>query len=45
VHLKLSDGTPFMVRQQNAAGSGVDVKTGDKAGIAIAAGTPRILMD
>ena len=45
VHLKLTDGTAFMVRQQNAAGSGVDVKTGDKAGIAIAAGTPRILMD
>ncbi len=45
VHVKLADGTPFMVRQQNAAGSGVDVSQGQKVGIAVAAGTPRLLKD
>ena len=45
VHLRLDDGAPFIVRQQNAAGDSVEVKRGDKPGISVAAGTPRILKD
>jgi spermidine/putrescine transport system ATP-binding protein len=45
VHLKLMDGSAFIVRQQNATGSAVAVKQGQKVGIAIAPGTARIIKD
>ena len=45
IHLKLADGSAFIVRQQNASLAGEEHKPGEKAGIAIAAGTPRMLKD
>ena len=45
VHLKLSDGSPFIIRQQNAAGTASSVKTGDKVGITVAEGTARVIRD
>jgi spermidine/putrescine transport system ATP-binding protein len=45
IHLKLSDGSPFIIRQQNAGGAAAPVKVGDKVGIAVAPGTPRIIRD
>lgn len=45
LHLKLSDGTPFMIRQQNAAGATSPVKEGDRVGVAVALGTPRVIKD
>jgi spermidine/putrescine transport system ATP-binding protein len=45
VHLKLGDGEPFIVRQQNAAGASAAVKIGDKVGITVAAGTARVIRD
>jgi len=44
-HVKLSDGTPFMARQQNAGSSTVAWKQGDKVGIDIADNAMRILKD
>jgi spermidine/putrescine transport system ATP-binding protein len=45
VHVKLADGAVFMVREQNAALVHPEYEAGQKVGIAIAAGTPRILKD
>jgi spermidine/putrescine transport system ATP-binding protein len=45
IHLKLIDGSPFIIRQQNAGGAAAPVKVGDKVGIAVAPGTPRIIRD
>jgi spermidine/putrescine transport system ATP-binding protein len=45
LHLKLMDGSPFMIRQQNASGSAVAVKQGQKIGVAVAPGTARIIKD
>jgi spermidine/putrescine transport system ATP-binding protein len=45
VHLKLADGLPFMIRQQNSAGATAAVKIGDKVGVSVAPGTARIIRD
>lgn len=45
VHLRLADGTLFIVRQQNASGKVVAIKPGDRFGITISPGTARILSD
>ena len=45
VHLKLKDGTTFTVRQQNAAGSVLAAKVGQKFGIAVASGAARLIKD
>ncbi len=45
IHLKLTDGALFIVRQQNAAGSAANVKQNAKVGIAVAPGTARIIKD
>ena len=45
LHLTLSDGTPFIIRQQNAAGAGAPVKAGDRVGVVVAPDTPRIIRD
>ena len=45
VHLKLDDGTPFIVRQQNASSSATAATQGKRFGISIAPGTPRVLKD
>ena len=44
VHLRLSNGQAFMLRQQNA-GRQISVQNGDRVGLAIADGTARILRD
>ncbi len=45
VHLKLADGGPFIVRQQNISGQDVVVQAGQRAGIAIAPQAARIIRD
>jgi spermidine/putrescine transport system ATP-binding protein len=45
VHLKLADGTSFIVRQQNAGGAVMAAAVGDKVGIAVAPDTARIIKD
>ena len=44
-HVTLSDGTGFMVRQQNSGGAVATLKQGDKVGVMIAPGTAQILQD
>ena len=44
-HVKLNDGTDFMVRQQNSGASAQDYQKGAKVGIQIADNTLRILKD
>jgi spermidine/putrescine transport system ATP-binding protein len=44
-HVRLNDGTDFMVRAQNSAGSDLKYIKGQKVGIDIADGTARILKD
>lgn len=44
-HVQLSDGTGFMVRQQNSSSAGTSVVVGAKVGVTIASGTARILRD
>jgi spermidine/putrescine transport system ATP-binding protein len=44
-HIQLNDGTDFMVRAQNSAGSDLKFAKGQKVGVAIAEGTARILRD
>jgi spermidine/putrescine transport system ATP-binding protein len=43
--VELSDGSEFMVRQQNSSGAAADFINGAKVGIQIAPGTARILKD
>lgn len=45
IHLNLSNGQPFMLRQQNAGSKKLNVKQGDQVGLAIADDTARILND
>jgi spermidine/putrescine transport system ATP-binding protein len=45
VHLKLSDGLPFMIRLQNSSGAAASVKIGDKVGVSVAPGTARVIKD
>jgi spermidine/putrescine transport system ATP-binding protein len=45
IHLSLGNGAPFMLRQQNAGSEKMNVKVGDRVGVAIAEGTARILRD
>jgi spermidine/putrescine transport system ATP-binding protein len=45
VHLKLADGAPFIVRQQNISGQGVAIQAGERAGLAIAPEAARIIRD
>ncbi|MDE2447193.1 MAG: ABC transporter ATP-binding protein [Alphaproteobacteria bacterium] len=44
-HVKLDDGTQFMVRQQNEGGAKPAFEAGSKVGVAIDEGTARILRD
>ena len=44
-HVKLNDGTDFMVRQQNSGASAQDYQKGAQVGILIAENTLRILKD
>jgi spermidine/putrescine transport system ATP-binding protein len=45
VHLKLRDGSAFIVRKQNSGGGTLDVQTGDSVGIAIAPQAARLIRD
>ena len=45
IHLVLSNGQPFMLRQQNAGVKKLNIQKGDEVGLAIAEGTARILKD
>jgi spermidine/putrescine transport system ATP-binding protein len=45
IHLTLDDGTPFVVRQQNARSGRSPQQAGDKVGIAISSGVAQILKD
>ena len=45
VHLRLDDGTPFVVRRQNSRGVADTVEVGQRAGIAIDAGAAQVLKD
>jgi spermidine/putrescine transport system ATP-binding protein len=45
VHIKLKDGTPFIVRQQNAASAASLVREGDRVGVKVAQGTARVIRD
>ncbi len=45
IHLLLSNGQPFMLRQQNAGVKKLNIQKGDEVGLAIADGTARILKD
>ena len=45
IHLVLSNGQPFMLRQQNAGVKKLNIQKGDEVGLAIADGTARILKD
>jgi spermidine/putrescine transport system ATP-binding protein len=42
-HVKLDDGTAFVVRQQNHLGDKLNLATGDRIGLAIAPGAERVL--
>jgi spermidine/putrescine transport system ATP-binding protein len=42
-HLRLNDGSPFIVRQQNATASEQVYRVGQTVGILVAAGTARVL--
>lgn len=44
-HVKLADGTPFMVRQQNVTSAETTLKAGSKVGITIAENAARVLRD
>ena len=44
-HVKLADGSAFILRQQNASGGGMEWKQGQSVGIAIAADAARVLKD
>jgi spermidine/putrescine transport system ATP-binding protein len=44
-HVRLEDGTPFIVRQQNATGEEPELTAGKHVGVAITEGTARILQD
>jgi spermidine/putrescine transport system ATP-binding protein len=44
-HVRLSDGSPFIVRQQNASAADDAVQVGDAVGLAIAEGAARVLRD
>ncbi|MHA6645534.1 ABC transporter ATP-binding protein [Mesorhizobium sp. A623] len=44
-HIRLDDGGPFIVRQQNANGGSVTVARGDRTGIAIRANAAQLLKD
>ncbi len=45
IHLRLDDGSEFIVRQQNSRDRAVAVATGDKAGIAIGDNVAQVLRD
>ncbi len=45
IHVNLSNGQPFMLRQQNAGSKKLNVQQGDLVGLAIADDTARILND
>ena len=45
IHVTLDDGTPFVVRQQNARSGPCGHETGDKVGIAVSPGVAQILKD
>ena len=44
-HVKLADGSPFILRQQNATGAVQALKVGQSVGIAIAEDAARVLRD
>jgi spermidine/putrescine transport system ATP-binding protein len=45
IHIRLADGTPFVVRQQNSGSGPSGFAPGDKAGIALSADVAQILKD
>jgi spermidine/putrescine transport system ATP-binding protein len=44
-HVKLADGSAFILRQQNASGAAAELKVGQSVGIAIAKDAARVLKD
>jgi spermidine/putrescine transport system ATP-binding protein len=45
VHVRLKDGTPFIVRKQNISGVPLGIESGQETGITFAAGAACLIRD